>query len=461
MPQWYPQDGGSSEPWVEQPDSGELWHDALTEAAILASQQIEIDKGITLAARDEAVLARDGAISAVAGFSTLVTNSTNSFNTLSTNATASFTALSTASINTVNAAVTAAQAAQTAAETARTAAQTARTGAETARTGAETAQTAAAGSATGAAGSAATATTQATTATTKASNAATSATAAQAAQTAAETAQAAAAASAATAASFASSFEAGEIQLFARNTPPTGRLAANGAAVAVATYGRLATAIYCGDAANPTASWGYKCTNPASPATTRSTTGAYIVLPDVRGEFLRGWDNGRGVDSGRSLWAYQAELVGPHGHTVTNGALSGGVTLSSGVVTGTATHANSSVTGTVSVNGTTGGQSAGHTHSDYYQYENQTVTVPTGSNYNMPFGEVGTTTTTGAQSNDHTHGVSIAATMSLSHPNATINHTLSVGTATTHNLSSNVTVAATATTENRPRNAAFLACITY
>lgn len=30
------------------------------------------------------------------------------------------------------------------------------------------------------------------------------------------------------------------------------------------------------------------------------------VLPDLRGEFIRGWDNGRGVDSGRGLLGAQA-----------------------------------------------------------------------------------------------------------------------------------------------------------
>lgn len=34
------------------------------------------------------------------------------------------------------------------------------------------------------------------------------------------------------------------------------------------------------------------------------------VLPDLRGEFLRGWDNGRGIDSGRTLLSLQAALAG-------------------------------------------------------------------------------------------------------------------------------------------------------
>ncbi|KGQ55484.1 hypothetical protein IE01_08215 [Gallibacterium anatis DSM 16844 = F 149] len=32
-------------------------------------------------------------------------------------------------------------------------------------------------------------------------------------------------------------------------------------------------------------------------------------LPDLRGEFIRGWDNGRGVDSGRSLLSNQGDAI--------------------------------------------------------------------------------------------------------------------------------------------------------
>lgn len=39
------------------------------------------------------------------------------------------------------------------------------------------------------------------------------------------------------------------------------------------------------------------------------------VIPfDMRGEFIRGWDNGRGVDAGRALLSAQAAGVGPHVH---------------------------------------------------------------------------------------------------------------------------------------------------
>ncbi|MEB7939104.1 tail fiber protein [Escherichia whittamii] len=58
-------------------------------------------------------------------------------------------------------------------------------------------------------------------------------------------------------------------------TPPTGWLKCNGAAFDMAKYPLLAK-VY--------------------------TTGK---LPDLRGEFIRGWDDGRGVDSGRALLSSQ------------------------------------------------------------------------------------------------------------------------------------------------------------
>lgn len=107
----------------------------------------------------------------------------------------------------------------------------------------------------------------------------------------------------------------GAVQGFARTSAPTGWLKANGAAVAVASYPALASAIYCGDANNATAEWGYRTNSDSSPSTNRSTTGTYIVLPDIRGEFVRGWDDSKGTDSGRSLWSSQSSQNLSHNHT--------------------------------------------------------------------------------------------------------------------------------------------------
>lgn len=40
------------------------------------------------------------------------------------------------------------------------------------------------------------------------------------------------------------------------------------------------------------------------------------TLPDLRGEFVRGWDNGRGVDAGRSIGTFQADEFKSHTHDI-------------------------------------------------------------------------------------------------------------------------------------------------
>ncbi|MFP2141112.1 hypothetical protein ACLEYA_21570, partial [Escherichia marmotae] len=51
-----------------------------------------------------------------------------------------------------------------------------------------------------------------------------------------------------------------------------------------------------------------------------------LVIPDMRGEFPRIWDDGRGVDSGRALLSYQGDasrnITGSFGGTTNNGTCS-------------------------------------------------------------------------------------------------------------------------------------------
>ena len=70
------------------------------------------------------------------------------------------------------------------------------------------------------------------------------------------------------------------------NTAPNGFLKANGAAVSRTTYSALFAAI-----------------GTTFGAGNGSTT---FNLPDLRGEFIRGWDDSRGVDSGRSFGSNQS-----------------------------------------------------------------------------------------------------------------------------------------------------------
>jgi len=91
---------------------------------------------------------------------------------------------------------------------------------------------------------------------------------------------------------------AGTIIYSARTTAPTGYLKANGAAVSRTTYAALFAAI----------GTLYGIGN-------GSTT---FNLPDLRGEFVRGFDDGRGVDSGRTMGSNQAQSYQSHNHSITD-----------------------------------------------------------------------------------------------------------------------------------------------
>ncbi|NOV29160.1 phage tail protein [Methylomonas sp. ZR1] len=87
----------------------------------------------------------------------------------------------------------------------------------------------------------------------------------------------------------------GVIGYFPVSSAPSGWLKANGAAVSRTVYWALfsliGTTYGAGDG---------------------STT---FNLPDLRGEFLRAWDDGRGVDAGRSLGSVQSGSNASHSHT--------------------------------------------------------------------------------------------------------------------------------------------------
>lgn len=86
----------------------------------------------------------------------------------------------------------------------------------------------------------------------------------------------------------------GKIDYIASSTVPTGYLKANGAAISRTTYSKLfsviGTTFGVGDG---------------------STT---FNLPDLRGTFIRGLDEGRGFDSGRILGSYQEDMFQNHLH---------------------------------------------------------------------------------------------------------------------------------------------------
>ncbi len=58
-------------------------------------------------------------------------------------------------------------------------------------------------------------------------------------------------------------------------------------------------------------------------------------LPDYRGEFLRGSDAGRGVDTGRTIGSAQAQMIQSHTHAIeaTNGGAGANTTINAGLTT--------------------------------------------------------------------------------------------------------------------------------
>lgn len=183
---------------------------------------------------------------------------------------------------------------------------------------------------------------------------------------------------------------AGMTAFFASATAPTGWLKADGSAVNRTTYAALFSAI-----------------GTVFGAGDGSTT---FHLPDLRGEFIRGWDNGRGVDLNRTLGSHQAGQNESHAHS-----------------------ASISTAGTHSHSGTTS-SSGQHTHGYSSVLGNGSI----GPNSGSPgYARINSTT-----SQDGAHDHTFTTSSSGEH-----SHSISIG------LSGG--------TEIRPRNLALLACIKY
>ena len=88
----------------------------------------------------------------------------------------------------------------------------------------------------------------------------------------------------------------GSVIYHAANTAPAGFLKANGATLSRSTYADLFAAI-----------------GTTFGAGDGSST---FAVPDLRGEFLRGWDDSRGVDGSRAFGSTQADELKSHSHTL-------------------------------------------------------------------------------------------------------------------------------------------------
>ena len=87
----------------------------------------------------------------------------------------------------------------------------------------------------------------------------------------------------------------GSVHMMATTTVPSGYLKCNGAAVSRTTYADL-----------------FAIVGTAHGAGDGSST---FNVPDLRGEFVRGWDDSRGVDSGRNFGSAQSDQNQQHNHS--------------------------------------------------------------------------------------------------------------------------------------------------
>ena len=98
----------------------------------------------------------------------------------------------------------------------------------------------------------------------------------------------------------------GSIIIWPLASPPTGYLECDGSDVSRATYADLYAVL--GDEYGE--------------GDQASTFG----LPDLRGVFVRGLDNGRNLDAGRAIGTFQADAIGSHTHSGTSGTAGTGST---------------------------------------------------------------------------------------------------------------------------------------
>ncbi|MEA1031258.1 phage tail protein [Pseudomonas sp. N-137] len=247
--------------------------------------------------------------------------------------------------------------------------------------------------------------------------------------------------------------DVGDIKVVATAEPPQGWLKCNGALVSRAQYAALFAAISTRFGAGD-----------------GSTT---FALPDLRGEFIRGWDDGRGVDSGRVLGTGQTGQNASHIHTAT--AADAGahthVLSATAATTGAHTHtlsasaaSNGAHTHTISGTAASAGE---HTHTAPRAQNNDVgggspnfttanlqsgVTAPT----NPGGAHTHTISGTAASAGAHTHTVSGAAVSAGDHT-----HTISGTAASAGDHSHTIAVAASGGNEARPRNVAMLYVIKY
>ena len=210
----------------------------------------------------------------------------------------------------------------------------------------------------------------------------------------------------------------GAVMHFARTTAPAGWLKCNGAAISRTAYAELFAAVGITFGAGD----GFTTFN----------------LPDLRGEFIRGWDDGLGVDGGRAMGSRQDGAIQSHTHT--GSSADAGNHTHTGTASSDGAHSHAASTGTA----------GGHSHSVNVKLDRSSGNAGNAVHGDEPwYGENNLGT---SRNGDHSHSVSVGTGGAHS-------HTLSINGAGTHSHA--ITINAAGGAETRPRNVALLACIKF
>ena len=111
---------------------------------------------------------------------------------------------------------------------------------------------------------------------------------------------------------------AGTIIHTACSVAPTGYLACSGQRVLGSSYSALSAAIYVGDVDNTNTAITYGQKWDAVTGGSRNFAGSWISIPNLRGVFVRGWNNtGSGYDASRVFGSFQSDAFKTHSHLTT------------------------------------------------------------------------------------------------------------------------------------------------
>lgn len=234
------------------------------------------------------------------------------------------------------------------------------------------------------------------------------------------------------------SVECGQIRLIGRPTPEPGTIKANGAILnKVAAPGLWSWAQEAGVVV-PLVSW-----QPGTPFYAEISATQFMV-PDLRAEHPRAWDDGRGADAGRGFGSWQDSANKSHAHTASSDANGGHAHAASSVPAGMHAHTASS------------DSQGAHAHDIFHG----TVTpdgadLPDPANneprnpLNPTDGGVAKTTQTSTDG-AHAHNITV---------NGTPDHSHAITVDAVGNHSHGITVDASGGVESRGRNVALLAVI--